>query len=1284
MFAHLHLHTEYSLLDGASRISPLLDRVRELGMEHCAITDHGVMYGVVDFYQQAKDRGIHPVIGCEVYVCSDMDEKFSGTREYSHLILLCENQTGYQNLIYLVSQGFTRGFYYRPRIDYDLLREHSEGLIALSACISGDIPKLLIDGREADARKMTEKYLSIFDREHFFIEIQDHGLAEQKQALPALIRLAREMNLGLVATNDCHYIRREDAEAQEILMCIQTGKTLTDENRMRMETDQLYVKSEEEMRAVFPELNEAIENTVKIAERCNVEFDFKSVHLPKYPLPEGEDNPAKYLRRLCEQGLSERYAPDREDAKKRLDYELSVIERMGYVDYFLIVWDYVYFAKTHGILVGPGRGSGAGSIVAYTLDITTIDPLKYDLLFERFLNPERISMPDLDIDFDYERRGEVIEYVAGRYGKDHVAQIITFGTMAAKAAVRDVGRVLDMSYAEVDAVSKMIPFALDMTLKKALEQSKELNASYENDERIKKLIDTAMKLEGMPRNASTHAAGVLITSHPVHEYVPLQTNDEVITTQFPMGTLEKMGLLKMDFLGLRTLTVIGDTLRMAEEGGAPHMDPADIPMDDEGVYAMISEGDTDGVFQLEGGGMRNFLANMKPGSFEDIIAAISLYRPGPMESIPRYIAGKQNPDAVQYLDPQLKPILSVTYGCMVYQEQVMQIVRDLAGYSMGRSDLVRRAMAKKKHDVMAKEKEYFIHGKVNEDGTLDVPGAVRNGVPEEVAEKLFEEMTAFASYAFNKPHAAGYAVVALQTGWLKLHYPAEFMAAMMNSFTGNADKVAFYIQHLRRLGIPVLPPDVNKSTDRFSVDHSGDQPAVRFGMGAVKNVGKNAILAIVEEARQNGPFKDIFDFADRVPSDAINKRAVECLIRAGAFDTLPGSRAQKLAVYESAMDGASKRRKNTVEGQISLFGDLFGDAGLDVPPPPLPDIEEFPLRARLSMEKEMTGVYITGHPLDEYREPLSQMEVTARFLAALTEEHEDKGLSMDGITVTMAGIITEKKTKATRKGDMMAFVTLEDLYGSTELLIFPKVYEKYRHLLEPDTLVTVYGHLSVREDEPIKLLADALLPLSGESLLPDAFKNEVRPRRQSGSGQFPPPDAVPYPDLSELPPPVDYADVVPPQPASIPTHRQGPAYRTDGQPASRRQSAAYGTNAQNAVPAGRAAASPANTAPAGRAVNADTPVNRQSVSGGAPSPVNGPAARSAPQTSSLKLYLKVQDEAERDRCLPLLTACPGPIPVTFYVTSLKAAFRADGYSVGMGVDMKALVELLGEANVVMK
>ena len=1213
MFAHLHLHTEYSLLDGASRIGPLLDHVKELGMEHCAITDHGVMYGVVDFYQQAKDRGIHPVIGCEVYICSDMDEKASGTREYSHLILLCENQAGYQNLIYLVSQGFTRGFYYRPRIDYKLLSEHSEGLIAMSACLSGDIPKLLVDGRENDAKKMAEKYLSIFDRDHFYIEIQDHGLADQKRILPGLIRLAREMDLGLVATNDCHYVRQEDAEAQEILMCIQTGKTLTDENRMKMESDQMYVKSEEEMRAVFPELNDAIENTVKIAERCHVEFDFKSIHLPRYPLPEGEADPAAYLRKLCHEGLSKRYPPEREDARQRLDYELSVIEKMGYVDYFLIVWDYVHFAKTHGILVGPGRGSGAGSIVAYTLDITTIDPLKYDLLFERFLNPERISMPDLDIDFDYERRGEVIEYVAGRYGSDHVAQIITFGTLAAKAAVRDVGRVLDMSYAEVDTVSKMIPFALDMTLKKALEQSKELRASYENDERVKKLIDTAMKLEGMPRNASTHAAGVLITSRPVHEYVPLQTNDEVITTQFPMGTLEKMGLLKMDFLGLRTLTVIGDTLRMSEEGGGPHMTPDDIPMDDPGVYQMISNGDTDGVFQLEGGGMRNFLANMKPGNFEDISAAISLYRPGPMESIPRYIAGKQHPEAVKSLHPQLKPILSVTYGCMVYQEQVMQIVRDLAGYSMGRSDLVRRAMAKKKHDVMAKEKVYFIHGKLNDDGSIDVPGAVRNGVPEEVAEKLFEEMTAFASYAFNKPHAAGYAVVALQTAWLKLHYPAEFMAAMMNSFTGNSEKVAFYIQHLRKLGIPVLPPDVNKSADRFNVDHSGERPAVRFGMGAVKNVGRNAILAIMKEVRRNGSFKDFFDFADRVPSEAINKRAVECLIRAGAFDTLPGSRAQKLEIYETALDGASKRKKNNVEGQISLFGDLLGETAIDVPPPPLPKVDEYPRRALLSMEKEMTGVYITGHPLDEYREALSGMEVNAQFLTTLSEEHEDHGLSLDGTAAVMAGIILEKKTKSTRKGDMMAFITLEDLYGSTEILIFPKTYEKYRHLLEVDGLVSIYGHLSVREEESVKLLADAILPLTNETLNADAFKGEIRPRRQQpSSGWQAPLDAPPYGDPSELPPPVDYAEIARPKPANIPSHRPQP----DARPA--------------------------------------------------------------------KLYLKVEDESQRDRCLPILKKTPGNIPVTFYVTSLNAAFRADGYSVGRNVDMKALTAMLGEKNVVMK
>jgi len=1077
MFAHLHLHTEYSLLDGASRISPLLDKIKAMGMEHCAITDHGAMYGVVEFYQQAISRGIHPVIGCEVYVCPDMREKLSGQRDYSHLILLCENQTGYQNLIYLVSQGFVEGFYYKPRIDYDLIARHSEGLIALSACLSGDIPKLLLDGREGDARKMAQKYLDLFGRGNFFIELQDHGLPDQKRILPGLVKLARDMDIPLVATNDCHYIDREDAETQEILMCIQTGKTLTDQNRMRMETDEMYVKSEEEMRGVFPGLPEAIENTVKIAERCQVTFDFSSIHLPRFPLPENEQADG-YLRKLCEEGLKRKYPPERTDAADRLAYELSVIKKMGYVDYFLIVWDYVHFAKSHGILVGPGRGSGAGSIVCYCLDITAIDPLKYDLLFERFLNPERISMPDIDIDFDYERRDEVISYVARRYGADHVAQIITFGTMAAKAVVRDVGRVMGMSYADVDAVAKAIPFALDMTLEKALSSSPDLRTLYESDERVHRLIDTARKLEGMPRNASTHAAGVLITSRPVYEYVPLQTNDEVITTQFPMGTLEKMGLLKMDFLGLRTLTVIGDSLAMIEQATGRRLAPEDIPMDDKGVFDMISEGDTDGVFQMEGGGMRAFLANMKPACFEDIIAAISLYRPGPMESIPRFIAGKQNPETVKYLHPRLRPILDVTYGCMVYQEQVMQIVRDLAGYSMGRSDLVRRAMAKKKHDVMAQEKEYFIHGKVEPDGTVSVPGAVRNGVPEDVANQLFEEMTAFASYAFNKPHAAGYAVVALQTAWLKLHYPAEFMAAMMNSFAGNAGKVAFYIQYLRKRGIPVLPPDVNQSGEKFTVDHTGDTPAVRFGLNAVKNAGHNAIAAIVGEARRGGPYRDLNDFVNRIASDQITRRVVESLIKAGAFDALPGNRAQKLAVYEQIMEGAARRRRNTAEGQLSLFDALADEApALNVPSTPLPDLPELPPRQLLSLEKEMTGVYITGHPLDEYREELGQLEINTRFLAALGEEQEDRGLSFDGMRATMGGIVVEKKVKATRKGDMMAFVTLEDFYGSTEALIFPRTYEKYRQLLEPDSLILMHGRLSIREDEDPRIIPETIEPL---------------------------------------------------------------------------------------------------------------------------------------------------------------------------------------------------------------
>ena len=1088
MFSHLHLHTEYSLLDGACRIKPLMQRLKALGMRSCAITDHGVMYGVVDFYRAAKEAGIHPVIGCEVYVCPDMDNKTSVTRDYSHLILLCENQTGYKNLSRLVSEGFIRGYYYRPRVDYALLEKYHEGLTALSACLSGDLPKLLLDGREDEARKMAQRYLDIFGRGNFFVEMQDHGIPEQKQVLPRLVRLARSMDIPLVVTNDCHYLEREDAQAQEILMCIQTGKTLTDENRMRMSTDQLYVKSEDEMRAAFPNFADAIERTEEIAQRCQVEFDFSRTYLPAFPLPEGETN-VGYLRRLTEEGLARRYAPDRTDAKERMEYELGVIISMGYTDYFLIVWDFIHYAKTHGVGVGPGRGSGAGSIVAYALGITEIDPLKYALVFERFLNPERISMPDIDCDFDYERRGQVIDYVRSRYGEDHVAQIITFGTMAARAVIRDVGRVMGLSYPQTDAIAKMIPFELNVTLERALSVSAELRNAYENDDAVRRLIDMARKLEGMPRNASTHAAGVLITADPVVEYCPLQTNDDVITTQFPMTTVEALGLLKMDFLGLRTLNVIMDTIEMVRAGGGTVCDSDDIPMDDDGVYKMISDGETDGVFQLESTGMRNFLMQMKPGSFEDVVAAISLYRPGPMESIPRYIAGKQDPSSVKYLTPKLKPILDVTYGCMVYQEQVMQIVRDLAGYSMGRSDLVRRAMAKKKHDVMAREKEIFIHGQV-ENGEVIVPGCVRNGVSEEIAERIFDEMTAFASYAFNKSHAAAYAVVAVQTGYLKLHYPVEFMAALMNSIMGNAGKIAYYIQYCRKNGIPVLPPDVNRSEEKFAVDVQDGKKGLRFGMGAIKSLGHAPVAALVSERRAGGPFRDLYDLIDRMSGSLLNKKCVEALIRSGAMDSLPGGRAQKLHVFERAMDGAARQAKGAVEGQISLLG-MLGD---DVPPPPMPAMKEFSMADRLQMEKETTGVYISGHPLDEYTEELSRLAVSSRLLEELSESDPEALMRYDQRSVAMGGLIAEKRMKATKNGSMMAFVQLEDLYGVTEVLVFPKTYERVSAMLVPETAVLMQGRLSVREDEAPKLLLESVQPLKGAKPMP-----ERAPRRERGS-----------------------------------------------------------------------------------------------------------------------------------------------------------------------------------------
>ena len=1069
-FAHLHLHTEYSLLDGACRIKKLPALIKELGMDACAITDHGVLYGVVDFYTACQDAGVHPVIGCEMYLCPNMDEKVYANREYSHLILLCENNTGYQNLMYLCSEAFTRGFYYKPRIDYKLLREHSEGLICLTACLSGDLPKLLLDGRIAEAEKYTREMAALFGPDHFYIEIMDHGISEEKRLLPRIIDMSERTGIPLVVTNDCHYMRREDAETQEVLMCIQTGKTLDDENRMRMDTDQLYVKSEDEMLALFPGHADAVQRAHDIAMRCNVTFDFNTVHLPHFPVPEGETSDT-LLRKLVEEGFAKRYAADDPVARERLEYEIGVITQMGYVDYFLIVWDFVKFAKDAGIMVGPGRGSGAASIVAYCLNITQLDPIRYNLTFERFLNPERVSMPDIDMDFCYERRQEVINYVAHKYGQAHVCQIITFGTMAARGVIRDVGRVLGYTYAETDQIAKQVPMDLGMTLEKALTLSTELKAGYENDPRIKRLIDISLKLEGMPRHASTHAAGVLITGEPAVHFVPLQTNEDVVTTQFPMGIIGKLGLLKMDFLGLRTLTVIRDTLDLMRSQGV-NMKPEDIPMDDPAIYQMISQGDTDGVFQLEGGGMRTFLTNMQPENFEDIIAAISLYRPGPMESIPRYIAGKRDPASVHYETPQLAPILDVTYGCMVYQEQVMQIVRDLAGYSYGRSDLVRRAMAKKKKDVMAAERKNFVYGSEKE----HVPGAVNRGVPAAVAEHIFDEMTAFASYAFNKAHAACYAVVAVQTGWLKYYYPAEFMAAMMNSVVGNAAKVAAYIQYCRKKEIPVLPPHVNFSDRKFTVETNKEGvKCVRMGMSGVKNVGNSAVDAIVQERRLSGPYRDVFEFCRRIDSEAVNKRAVESLIMAGCFDHMGATRLQCMRVFDQALEANSAKRRQNVVGQISLFdmGQPTADLAIE---DTYPDVGEYPYKQLLSMEKEMTGVYVSGHPLDEYRKELEALEINTAWVAEL-KERPDAGIDEDGRQVVMGGILTALRPKATKKGAMMGFITLEDLTGQIECLLFPRIFERYNKLLELDMPVLLTGHLSVREEEDTKLLVDVVEPL---------------------------------------------------------------------------------------------------------------------------------------------------------------------------------------------------------------
>ena len=1082
-FAHLHLHTEYSLLDGACRLGPLVDRAKELGMESLAITDHGVMYGVVDFYEACNKAGIHPVIGCEVYVApGSRFDRTAGGR--AHLILLCETQQGYQNLIKLCSAGFIEGYYYKPRIDMELLRQRHEGLIALSACLSGDVPKLLLQGRYDEARDLALEFESIMGKGNYFLEMQDHGLREQKLVNQGLIRISQETGIPLVCTNDVHYLHREDAKAQEILMCIQTGKKLSDENRMRMDTDQMYLKSEEEMRAAFPQFEEAIARTGEIAKRCNVEFEFGNYHLPDFPVPDNEPHD-HYLHRLCVDGAIARYGSlDALDGEvgRRLEYEYSMICRMGYVDYFLIVWDFIRYARSQGIPVGPGRGSGAGSICAYALGITGIDPLKYNLIFERFLNPERVSMPDFDVDFCYERRQEVIDYVTRKYGADHVSQIITFGTMAARAVVRDVGRVMGMPYAQVDQISKMIPSDLKMTLKKALEISTELKKLYEGDEQVHQLIDYAMTLEGMPRHASTHAAGVVIGAKPLDEFVPLQTNDDVITTQFPMTTVEHLGLLKMDFLGLRTLTVINDAQTMVRQDIDPDFDVEKIPVDDKETYAMLGRGDTDGVFQLESAGMRRVLTDLQPENLEDIIAVISLYRPGPMQSIPRFIAGKKNPSSVQYLSPILEKSLDVTYGCMVYQEQVMQIVRDVAGYSLGRSDMVRRAMAKKKQSEMEKEKKVFVEGAVDADGNVVVPGAVRMGTGADVALKIFGEMETFAQYAFNKSHAAAYAVVAWRTAYLKCHYPVQFMAAILNSVKDNTTKVSAFIQYCRKHGIAVLPPNVNKSMSKFSVEEG---KSIRYGLSAVRNVGVGAVQAILN-GRKERPYKDLYDFAERVEIEAINKRVVESLIKSGAMDDFPGYRTQKLAMYESILDGEATRRKTMITGQLSLFG----DEGLEAPRPELPKIPEMSPKLLLQYEKEMTGVYITGHPLDEYRERLEKMPCSVQVLQEYAEDEEWE--KFDRMNVTLGGMIIETRMNTTKANKLMCFITLEDLYGTIECLVFPRIYDRLARMIQNDTVVVIRGTLSLREDEEPKLLVEDIRPLDSADSTPLAPE---RPKR---------------------------------------------------------------------------------------------------------------------------------------------------------------------------------------------
>ena len=1083
-FCHLHTHTEYSLLDGEASIKKLVARVKELGMDSCAITDHGSMYGVVDFYREAKSQGIHPVIGCEVYMAprSRFDKVHDIDNKTSHLILLAENQRGYKNLIKLVSAGYIDGFYYKPRIDFEMLKEHSEGIIALSACIAGEVPKALLRGDYDEAKKIALKYAEVLGKDNYFLEIQDHGLSEQKRIIPDMLRLSEETGIGLVATNDIHYLKKEDAKYQDVLMCIQMEKKVDDPDRMKFETEEFYIKSPEEMTSLFEYVPQAIENTEKIAKRCNVDFDFGTRHLPAYAVPDGKDA-FEYLHELCQSGLEKRYSPVSDELQKRLDYELGVIKSMGFVDYFLIVWDFIHFAKNNGVMVGPGRGSAAGSIVAYSLGITTVDPIKYGLIFERFLNPERVSMPDIDIDFAPNGRQKIIDYVVEKYGEGQVAQIITFGTMKAKLAIRDVGRALDIPYAEVDKVAKLVPFDLKMTISKALDISTELHALYENDPQIKELLDTSMALEGLPRHASTHAAGVVITSEPIVNYVPLQLNSEnFITTQFTKDTVENLGLLKMDFLGLRNLTVIENAVKIIKRTRGIDLNMDEIDYDCKEVYELISSGNTDGVFQLESAGMQSFMQELKPDTLEDVIAGIALYRPGPMEQIPRYIKSKKNPQTIQYKHPLLKNILDVTYGCMVYQEQVLEIVRTLAGYSLGKADSMRRVISKKKADQMVIERKNFIYG--SDDG--DIPGCIKNGIDEQTAISIFDEINDFANYAFNKSHAAAYAFVTYQTAYLKTFYPVEYMASLISSID-DLDKINHYIANCKEMGIDRLPPDVNKSEDTFTVENN----SIRFGLSAVKNVGRAMILNLVNERKNNGEFKNFSDFIDRMAGQDMNKRALEGLISCGAFDSMGVKRSQLLAVYEKALDGTARAARDNVAGQMSLFDTIEEQSEMQ-----FPNIDELDKKTMLKMEKQSTGLYFSGHPMEEYTDKIKKL-TKYNISDVLTSVHKDEdgnyhaveGGLQDGDMMIICAAIASRKNKTTRSNAQMAFLNVEDVYGSVECIVFPKVLNEFSPLLQEDNLVAIACRLSIREDEAPKILMQSV------QLLDEALMAKKEPKR---------------------------------------------------------------------------------------------------------------------------------------------------------------------------------------------